>query len=77
MTTTAEPSDPSSSPESQDSAAPQRLGQRMLALLRRFRPQRSDRDAIETILEQPQNHETELTCTAHTVSYTHLRAHET
>ena len=58
MTTTAEPSDPSSSPESQDSAAPQRLGQRMLALLRRFRPQRSDRDAIETILEQPQNHET-------------------
>ena len=58
MTTTAEPSDPSSSPESQDSAAPQRLGQRVLALLRRFRPQRSDRDAIETILEQPQNHET-------------------
>mgnify|MGYP001181619941 CR=1 FL=1 len=58
MTTTAEPSDPSSSPESQDSAAPQRLGQRMLALLRRFRSQRSDRDAIETILEQPQNHET-------------------
>ena len=58
MTTTAEPSDPSSSPESQDSAAPQRLGQRMLALLRRFRPPRSDRDAIETILEQPQNHET-------------------
>ncbi|MEC8710401.1 MAG: hemolysin family protein [Pseudomonadota bacterium] len=58
MTTTAEPSDPSSSPESQDSATPQRLGQRVLALLRRFRPQRSDRDAIETILEQPQNHET-------------------
>ncbi|MBL6771581.1 MAG: HlyC/CorC family transporter [Alphaproteobacteria bacterium] len=58
MTTTAEPSDPSSSPESQESTAPQRLGQRVLALLRRFRPQRSDRDAIETILEQPQNHET-------------------
>ena len=58
MTTTAEPSDPSSSPESQDSATPQRLGQRVLALLRHFRPQRSDRDAIETILEQPQNHET-------------------
>ncbi|MEC8275098.1 MAG: hemolysin family protein, partial [Pseudomonadota bacterium] len=49
---------PSSSPESQDSATPQRLGQRVLSLLRRFRPQRSDRDAIETILEQPQNHET-------------------
>ena len=58
MTTTAEPSDPSSSPESQESTAPQRLGQRVIALLRRFRPQRSDRDAIETILEQPQNHET-------------------
>ncbi|RZO32260.1 MAG: HlyC/CorC family transporter [Rhodospirillaceae bacterium] len=59
MTTTTEPPDPSSSAASPEATtAPQPLGQRLLALLRRFRPQQSDRDAIETILEQPLNHET-------------------
>ena len=56
MTTSADPSSTSSEP-SQPASARSRLSAGLATLLRLVRPQRSDRDTIETILESPDHDE--------------------
>ncbi|MGB1160547.1 MAG: hypothetical protein ACPG40_04990, partial [Alphaproteobacteria bacterium] len=55
MTTSA---DPSSTEPSQPSSVRNRLNDGWATLVRLVRPQRSDRDTIETILESPNHDET-------------------
>ena len=55
MTTSA---DPSSSEPSQPASLRDRLSEGLVTLVRLVRPQRSDRDTIETILESPDHDET-------------------
>ena len=55
MTTSA---DSSSSEPSQPASVRDRLSEGLATLIRLVRPQRSDRDTIETILESPDHDET-------------------
>ena len=57
MTTSADPSSSNSEPSQPPSSRLTRWGEQVAAVLRLVRPQRNDRDAIETILESPDHDE--------------------